>query len=396
MEIRCQPRGPGASRSSLGSPGASTATETMKPMPVRPVTAIVIVLAPAAALLACGPVGDTPRGTSSSAPQTPLSEWARAFQAAAPAGDYLGLTSPGNTPELFGPGLIDTGLYNRDVAITPGGDQIFFGVMLGRFNTIFETHRGPDGRWSVPEVAPFATDPLFYNLEPAVHPDGSRLMFLSTRVEGRDPEPGETSAWVNQDIWVVDREGDGWGEPYNLGAPVNSPEAEFFPSLTREGTLYFTRGTNDGSESYIYRSRLEDGAYQEPERLGPEVNSTPNQYNAFVSPDESYLIFCTAAREDGMGGDDYWVSFREPDDSWVGPINMGEVVNTPAGGEFSPYVSPDGRYFFFMSTRPTPDGELPARMTREFAWRYRISPENGNADIYWVDAGFIQELKPGG
>ena len=42
--------------------------------------------------------------------------------------------------------------------------------------------------------------------------------------------------------------------------------------MTRDGTLYFTRRQEDGSEA-ILRSRLVEGRYQEPERLGPEVNS---------------------------------------------------------------------------------------------------------------------------
>jgi hypothetical protein len=166
--------------------------------------------------------------------------------------------------------------------------------------------------------------------------------------------------------------------------------------MTLDGTLYFTRGVNGGQESYIYRSRLVDGRYQEPELLGPEVNSTTNQFNAFIAPDESYLILCTGAREDTMGGTDYYIVFRTPDDQWSGPINMGEKVNTPLDGEFSPYVSPDGRYFFFMSTRRLPMESIPDSLTWEYLRGFRQMPETGNAGIYWMDASFIGELRPPG
>jgi len=33
-------------------------------------------------------------------------------------------------------------------------------------------------------------------------------------------------------IWVMHRTATGWGEPRNLGAPVNSEESEYFPTLT--------------------------------------------------------------------------------------------------------------------------------------------------------------------
>ncbi len=311
-------------------------------------------------------------------------------------GDYLGQAPPGDTPVVFAPGIVTTGTYTRDVALTPDGSEFYFGVLLGRFTAIMVSRRGEDGRWTEPEVAPFSRDSRFFNLEPAVSPDGSRFMFLSTRVKGREPSQEEIRTWVNQDIWVMDREGDEWGDPYNLGPPVNSDESEFFPSLTRDGTLYFTRGSSDGQESYIYRSRWVEGAYQEPERLGPEVNSTANQFNASISPDESYLIVCTGARDDTQGGTDYYVVFRNPDDSWTGPINMGEVVNTPGDGEFSPYVSPDGEYFFFMSTRIMPDERIPELLTADFLRQYRRGPESGNAGIYWIKADFIERLRPEG
>jgi len=313
-----------------------------------------------------------------------------------PVGDYVGQPPPGDTAELFAPGLITTGIYTRDVAMAPDGSEFYFGVLLGPVAAIVETHRGVNGVWTEPEVASFSRDSRFFNLEPAIARDGSRFMFLSTRVEGREPEEGEIRTWSNQDIWVMDREGDHWGVPYNLGPPVNSEEAEFFPSLTWDGTLYFTRGSDDGERSYIYRARLEEGRYREPERLGPEVNSTANQFNAFIAPDESYLIVCTGGRDDSLGGTDYYVVFRSADDRWSEPVNLGGQVNTPGDGEFSPYVSPDGRYFFFMSTRLGARERIPDTLTWRYIRDYRMLPEIGNAGIYWMDAAFIDGLRPEG
>jgi hypothetical protein len=311
-------------------------------------------------------------------------------------GDYLGQTPPGAEPQVFAPGIVTTGMYTRDLAIHPDGSEIYFGVFHPGITTIIQMRRGPDGVWGEPEVAPFATDSRFYYIEPSISPDGTRLLFLSTRVEGREPDEEEVRRWANQDIWAVDREGDHWGEPYNLGAPINTGDSEFFPSQTRDGTLYFTRAPLEGGESHIYRSRLVDGRYQEPERLGAGVNSATNQYNAFIAPDESYLILCTGDREDSVGGEDYYVVFRSEDDRWSGPINLGPLANTPESGEISPYVSPDGRYFFFMSTRALARERIPDTLSWEYISGYRMMPEIGNAGIYWMDAGFIEELRPEG
>lgn len=310
------------------------------------------------------------------------------------SGPYLGQTPPGERPEIFAPGIVSTGMYTRDIAMTPDGSEIYFGVLLGRFTTIVETHL-EGGRWTRPEVAPFARDAQFFNLEPHIAPDGQRFFFLSTRVPpDRTPEPDEIRAWKNQDIWVMDREGERWGEPYNLGPPVNTELSEFFPSTTRDGTLYFTRSSVDGRESLIYRARRMGEGYAEPEVLGPEVNAGPMQYNAFIDPDERYLILCAPGRADSRGGTDYYVVFRDQEDRWSEPVNLGDEVNTAADAEFSPYVSPDGRYFFFMSTRRRPDASLPDSLSMDFLRRFRTEPEGGNPAIYWMDASFIEELRP--
>ncbi len=307
-------------------------------------------------------------------------------------GPYLGQTAPGTTPELFAPGIVSTGLYTRDVAMTPDGSEFYFGVMAGGFAVILET-KLVDGRWTKPEVAPFSGDSRFMDLEPHISPDGRHFYFLSTRPpDGGEPEPDETGAWVHQDIWVMDRTETGWGAPYNLGAPINTEASEFFPSVTLDGTIYFTRNDEDPAGSFIYRARLVDGQYAEPEKLPPEVNSVPQQFNAFIAPDESYLILSAGGREDSYGGADYYVIFRNPDDTWVGPINLGPTINQAVGAEWSPYVSPDGKYFFFMSTRK---GSVPPRLTRDYLLGLSQAPENGTPGIYWVDAGFIEALRPG-
>ena len=309
------------------------------------------------------------------------------------SGPYLGQTPPGDRPELFAPGVVSTGMYTRDIAMTPDGTEIYFGVLVGPFATIMETSlRG--GRWRRPEVAPFARDARFINLEPAISPDGSRFFFLSNRVPGADSlSPQDLEASANQDIWVMDRLHDRWGDPYNLGPPVNTDDSEFFPSITNDGTLYFTRSPASGGGSFIYRSRLRDGRYQEPEKLGPEVNSTVSQYNAFVAPDESYIILCTGGRSDTRGGTDYYIVFRKDDDTWSEPVNLGDSVNSAGNAEFSPYVSRDGRFFFFMTARARPDSLIPHTLTRDFLMRYRVEPGSGNPAIYWMDASFLEGLR---
>jgi hypothetical protein len=310
------------------------------------------------------------------------------------AGPYLGQKPPGGSPELFAPGLVCTGMTERDVAIAPDGREIYFGVISDQVVTIMVT-RLEDGRWTEPAVAPFAADRRYFHFEPCLSADGRRVLFLTTRpTEGEETRPG----WANQNIFAADRREDGtWGEPYDLGAPVNTADHEFFPSLTRDGTLYFTRGSARRGGPKIVRARFADGRYQEPDTLPAAVNGQGVPYNAFVSPDESYLIACVDGRTDGAepGRPQYFVFFRDPADRWSEGACLGKEVSPADGNAASCYVSPDGKYLFFGSTKPceiapAPGEPLTLRALREANGRAR----NGSGDIYWVEASCLDALRP--
>ena len=304
------------------------------------------------------------------------------------SGPYLGQMPPGLEPEIFAPGIISTGLATRDVAMTPDGNELYFAVTLGGRTMIMET-RQQDGVWTEPAVAPFSG--RYLDVEPAISPDGQRFFFLSTRPQaGQEEKPG----WVYQDIWVMDREGDAWSEPYNLGPPVNSDAPEFFPSVTTDGTIYFTR-EGEGRLSVTMRSRLVDGVYTEPEDLGPEVNCGSNRFNVFVAPDESFAIVPAVGREDSLGGADYYVVFRSVDDTWSEPINMGPAINQPQGAEWSASLSPDGKYLFFMSSRAYGETDIPLT-SKSITDLLGLSTHRSGSypQIWWVSAEIIESLRP--
>ena len=187
-------------------------------------------------------------------------------------------------PAVFAPGLVSTGGFERDVAITPDGSEIFFGLAgpSYRYTTVVST-RLIGGRWTEPEVVAGLDDPRYLHLEPALSADGQTMYVLSTRP---DPAAGGTAG--NQDIWFLARAPGGWSAPRNLGPPVNSALPEYFPSLTRDGAIYFTREEAGSRVSAIWRARRSGNGYGAPEKLPSQVNSGRSQFNAFVAPDESY------------------------------------------------------------------------------------------------------------
>jgi hypothetical protein len=309
----------------------------------------------------------------------------------APSWAYLGQTPPGAEPRLFAPGVVNMGLHSRDFTMTPDGRELYFCVILGQYKlSNIVGCRFENGRWSAPQVVPGLDQPGIHYIEPHISADGKKFFFASNR-----PAPGKEFNERDEDIWVMERQGSGWGEPRNLGAPVNTPGGEFFPTTTVDGSLYYTGPDTTGKGEAIYRSRWVDGRYAAPEKLPPQINAGKARFNAYVSPDGCLAIVPIVGRPDSLGGCDYYVVFHNEDGSWSEPVDLGPAINTP-GDEYSASLSPDGRYLFFMSARMPAAEQMPARLTFEYIVGLHRSAPNGNPAIYWVDASFIEKLRPGG
>ncbi len=279
-------------------------------------------------------------------------------------GDYLGQNPPGTVPEVFAPGLISTDRAVASLAFTPDGKELYFAKDTPEQPdlNVIRFMRKENNRWSAPRDAPFSGEYRDWNLN--LSPDGKRLYFTSRRpVSGKEPKK-------DNDIWFVEKTEEGWGEPQNPGPPVNTELNDCYASVSRNGTLYYHGfGYKDGiGGADIYRSRWVDGRYTQPENLGEAINSEHHDWDVFVAPDESYLIFASVGRPNGLGRGDLYVSFRQPDGSWSRAKNLGNVINSDAD-EICPSVSPDGKYLFFTSNR------------------------NGASAVYWVDVSVIKDLK---
>ncbi len=305
------------------------------------------------------------------------------------SGDYLGQKPPGIKPEIFAPGIVSTGLFESNLIISPDGNEIYYTSILGQFDKAhIVVIRRENNVWSEPAIMKHLTDKKYKYVEPAISADGNRFFFVSNMADDM-----KGPAKPDFDIWIMDRENGEWGKPWNPGEPVNSENGEYFPSVTKEGTLYFTQEFHNPMRNHIARSRLIDGKYSAPEKLPEEVNSTQTQFNAFVDPEETFIIVPTAGRKDSYGSTDYYISFRDKDDKWSGPFNMGEYLNTAGGREYSGYLSPDRKYLFFMTTRPYTKYEQKEQMTYPDMLKSVSEPGNGNPDIYWMSASIIDTLR---
>lgn len=293
------------------------------------------------------------------------------------SGLLFGQISPGNEAVLFAPGIVSDELSNRDMAISPAYDELLYTVQYrgGMFSTILQSKK-VKGKWSTPAIATFSG--LYNDLEPAFSPDGTKLYFASNR-----PLPG--TATKDYNLWMLTKHNGTWANPVPLPTAVNSSADEFYPSVTKSGNIYFTRIMKDKGEDIVY-CKWNGSSYEEAVSLPDAINTTGDEFNAFVDPDEQYIVYTGYKRKDAFGTGDLYISKKNEAGIWTTSVNLGSIINA-AGLTYCPYVSPDKAYFFFSSSRnsviKTP---FEKQQTIKSLKQLINQPLNGWDNIYWINA----------
>ncbi len=249
---------------------------------------------------------------------------------------FFGQKPPGLIPEIFAPRIVSTEHSELADAFSPDLKEFYF----RRSDEELENHalvaiQYKDNLWTESFMVPRG-----------ISPDG-KIMHIGNEYRER------TSS--------------GWSEVKSLGAPFDSIPIMRLTASSK-GTYYFdTSPFYDKSPAVgsIRYSRLIDGIREKPRTL--EIDMAKNKTHPFIAPDESYFIF-DSKRENGNL--DIYISFRQKDGSWGAAINLGDKINTELPDAYGSVTS-DGKYFFFT--------------------RF---PGNGKKNTMWVDAGFIEALRP--
>lgn len=257
-------------------------------------------------------------------------------------GPYLGQKPPGLIPEAFAPGIVTTEHYEFSGVFTPDMKEFYLIRNGGKYEKpTFIVFQNKDNRWHESVISPWVGQPF-------ISPDG-KTMHLGKR--------------------YMERTEAGWSEIKSLDSPFKEMPIMRLAASSK-GTYFFDEFKSDLTGSIRY-SRLVDGKHEEPKLLSKKINSGKS-FHPFIAPDESYIIF-DGKREGGYGDSDIYISFIEKDGSWGEAINLGDKINTEAW-EAAASVTPDGKYLFFNRNMSADNYE--------------------NVDIFWVDAQFIETLRP--
>lgn len=251
--------------------------------------------------------------------------------------DCFGQTPPGKTPTIFAPGIICfNNRFEARGAFSPDSKSFYFTITNEDFTSqkIFFCEY-LNNKWTKPDTASFSR--TFNNHEPFISFDGQKLFFTSDRDK-------DTLA-NTRDLFYVNKLESGWSKPIKLNVPINSDYTELYFSQSKNGTIYFASNRPEGNAVFdIYCIRPENGKYNKLKNIGSSINFG-YAADPCIAPDESYLIF-TSAREVDADNVDLYISFKD-NGEWNEPVRMGNQINTKAN-EYSPFFSPDGNYLFFI------------------------------------------------
>jgi outer membrane protein OmpA-like peptidoglycan-associated protein len=142
-------------------------------------------------------------------------------------------------------------------------------------------------------------------------------------------------------------------QPKNLGDSINSPQSEYYPSLSiDDNLLVYTRRTTHNREDFM-ESNITNGNFSKSKLINGDINIEPYKGAITVSADGTWLIFAGNFSK-GMGDFDIYISYLTAD-GWSEPQNMGPTINSEYW-DSSPCLSPDNRVLYFSSNRPGGSG----------------------------------------
>ncbi len=284
-------------------------------------------------------------------------------------------------PKVVEPGIICSGEFESHPCFTADGNTLYFVKSTPNFDfwTICVSKK-LKGKWTIPEIAPFSG--RYSDADPFITRDGKHFYFISNR-------PINVKEKYDLDIWVMDWNGNEWGQPKNIGAPINSNKNEWFPTVSSLGNIFFGSEREGGKGACdIYSAKWLNNKFTDVKSLGDSVNTRFNEFEPFISDDEQFIIYM-ASNPGGFGGSDLYISFN--DNGWTKGKNLGAPFNS-ASNEYSPNISKDGKQFYWASTRITSFLDVKKKLsTKEYKIKLN-APGNGLGDIYQISIEALKKL----
>lgn len=288
-------------------------------------------------------------------------------------------------PTVFAPGVISGPASEASPVFTPDGANVYFTRSNSSDNVILVSHREADG-WSEPKIAPFSGQ--WRDLESAMAPDGSYLIFASSRPvpeSGKQPDGfwgGTIHPGRGGNLWRVDRTPAGWSVPMHLPDTVNRNGSTFGPSVAANGDLFFTDVYGESKRSHLFYAEYRYGTYEVPQPM-PFTDDRWSDVDETVAPDGSFMVFSSTRPPTPPQQLDLFIVFRK-DGKWGEPVHLPDAINHQ-GGIIEARLGPDSHTLYFTSGYEVPvtypkDAASAAQSLKDMG-----SWNNGSNNIWQVD-----------
>jgi outer membrane protein OmpA-like peptidoglycan-associated protein/tetratricopeptide (TPR) repeat protein len=235
-------------------------------------------------------------------------------------------------------------------SITIDGQKLIYTRRQARDEDFFES-RLLNGSWSGSQPLEGKVNTNLNEGAQNISQDGEWIVFTGCNY----PE-GEGSC----DLYISYKTKNGWSEPVNLGAAINTTAWESAPSLSPDKRdLYFSsnRPGGFGGKDIWVTHRNEKGRWSQPENLGATINTEGEESCPFMYADNQTLFFNSSGHQ-GYGATDLFFAKKDSTgEDWTRPENLGYPINT-IDDEGSLIVAADGKTAYYASERSDSRGAL--------------------------------------
>jgi len=218
-----------------------------------------------------------------------------------------GLTGEWSDPKNMGAPINEEQYHEATAGLSPDGTSLYIYEHHGKGGgDIFVSHL-QGTMWSKPEKLNKNINSDYRETTVTESYDGKTLYFISNKPSG---------GLGFGDIYTSNKDAKGnWGPAVNVGMPLNSKYAEEGLFMIPDGkTLYFSsKGFGSMGGYDIFKTVYENGKWGQPENLGYPVNS-PDDDVYFAISGSGRRGYYASAKEGGYGEKDiYVITFLGPE-----------------------------------------------------------------------------------
>ena len=208
-------------------------------------------------------------------------------------------------------------------------------------NDIFVSRKNATGKWEIPEAIEGDINSINDEGICSFSSDGKQMFFT------RSPYVADGARGT--EIMMSNRAGGTWSKPQKITIFKDSTVSVAHPAISPDGqTLYFVSDSKKGlGGKDIWKGTLTNGECKYIENLGPDINTPGDEMFPSVSADGT-LYFSSNGRI-GFGGLDIYKATPKKDEGWI-VENMGSPINT-SSDDFGMTFEGKSQKGYFSSNR---------------------------------------------